>query len=90
MAASTWVKVARLPCCIHVYTVYISIGGKARYHTRCDLRDHCTQAIKSAGKRSTLDLKHVREDTRSPKQEQSVAPQTGPGPKKIYVEFWAI
>ena len=36
------------------------------------------QARKSAGERSTLDLKPVRKDTQSPKQEQSVAPQTGP------------
>ena len=81
-AASTWVKVARLPCCIHTYTVYTSIGGKGKCHTRHDLWDHCTQARKSAGERSTLDLKPVRKDTRSPKQEQSVAPQTGPSPNK--------
>ena len=36
------------------------------------------QARKSAGKISTLDLKPMRKDTRSPKQEQSVAPQNGP------------
>ena len=81
-AASLWVKVAWLPCCIHAYTVYTSIGGKGRWCTRCDLQDHCTQARKSAGKRSTLDLKPVRKDTWSPKQEQSVAPQTGPWFKK--------
>ena len=49
----------------------------------CDLWDHCTQARKSAGERSTLDLKPVRKDTRSPKQEQSVASQTGPWSNKI-------
>ena len=31
-----------------------------------------------AGERSTLDLKPMRKDTQSPKQEQSVAPQNGP------------
>ena len=36
------------------------------------------QARKSAGKISTLDLKPMRKDTQSPKQEQSVAPQNGP------------
>ena len=36
------------------------------------------QARKGAGKISTLDLKPMRKDTRSPKQEQSVAPQNGP------------
>ena len=36
------------------------------------------QTRKSAGKRSTLDLKPVRKDTQSPKQEQSLAPQNGP------------
>ena len=43
-----------------------------------DLQDHSMQARKSAGKISTLDLKPMRKDTRSPKQEQSVAPQNGP------------
>ena len=66
------------PCHIHAYTVYTPIGGKGRCRTRCDLRDHRTQARKSAGERSTPDLKPVRKDTQSPKQEQSVAPQTGP------------
>ena len=64
------------------YTVYTSIGGKGRCHTRRDLRDHCAQARKSAGERSTPDLKPVRKDTRSPKQEQSVAPQNGPWSNK--------
>ena len=41
-------------------------------------KDHSMQARKSAGKISTLDLKPMRKDTRSPKQEQSVAPQNGP------------
>ena len=40
------------------------------------------QARKSAGKISTLNLKPMRKDTRSPKQEQSVAPQNGPFLKK--------
>ena len=71
------------PCRIHAYTVYTPIGGKGRCHTRHDLRDHRTQARKSAGKRSTPDLKPVRKDTQSPKQEQSVAPQTGPSSNKI-------
>ena len=43
---------------------------------------HRTQARKSAGERSTPDLKPVRKDTRSPKQEQSVAPQTVPWSNK--------
>ena len=68
----------RPPCCIHAYTVYTPIGGKGRCHTRHDLQDHSMQARKSAGKISTLDLKPMRKDTRSPKQEQSVAPQNGP------------
>ena len=80
-AASTWVKVAWLPCCIHVYTVYTSIGGKGRCHTGCDLRDHRTQARRSAGKRSTPALKPMR---KSPKQDQSVAPQTGPWSNKNF------
>ena len=83
-AASMWLKVARLPCHTHAYTVYTSIGGKGRCHTRLDLRDHSMQARKSAGKRSTRDLKPVRKDTRSPKQEQSVAPQTGPWSNKKF------
>ena len=66
------------PCCIHAYTVYTPIGGKGRCHTSCDLQDHSTQARKSAGEISTLDLKPMRKDTRSPKQEQSVAPENGP------------
>ena len=91
-ATSMWVKVARLPCHIHAYTVYTSIGGKGRCHTGCDLQDHCTQARKSAGERSTLDLKPMRKDTQSPKQEQSVAAQDGPWSnkfflKKIYYEY---
>ena len=69
---------AWLPCHIHAYTVYTSIGGKGSCRTRRDLQDHHIQARKSAGERSTSDLKPVRKDTRSPKQEQSVAPQTGP------------
>ena len=36
------------------------------------------QARKSAVKISNLDLKPMRKDTRSPKQEQSVAQQNGP------------
>ena len=67
-----------LPCHIHAYTVYTPIGGKGRCRTRCDLQDHSMQARKSAGKISTLDLKPMRKDTRSSKQEQSVAPQNGP------------
>ena len=66
------------PCRIHAYTVYTPIGGKGRCHTRHDLQDHSMQARKSAGKISTLDLKPMRKDTQSPKQEQSVAPQNGP------------
>ena len=67
----------RLPCRIHAYTVHTPIGGKGRCHTRRDLQDHSMQA-RSAGKISTLDLKPMRKDTRSPKQEQSMAPQNGP------------
>ena len=81
-AASMWVKVAWLPCRVHTYTVYTSIGGKGRGRTRCDLRDHRGQARKSSGERSTQALKPVRKDTQSPKQEQSVAPQTGPWSNK--------
>ena len=66
------------PCCIHTYTVYTPIGGKGRCRTSCDLQDHSTQARKSASEISTLALKPMRKDTRSPKQEQSVAPQNGP------------
>ena len=68
---------------IHAYTVYTPIGGKSRCHTSCDLQDHSMQARKSAGEISTLDLKPMRKDTQSPKQEQSVAPQNGPWSKKI-------
>ena len=84
----------RPPCRIHAYTVYTLIGGKGRCRTRRDLRDHRTQARKSAGERSTPDLKLVRKDTQSPKQEQSVAPQTGPWSNKNLkknkkkLEFW--
>ena len=55
---------------------------KGRCRTRCDLRDHSTQARMSAGERSTPDLWPVRKDTQSPKQEQSVAPKTGPRSNK--------
>ena len=68
----------RPPCRIHAYTVYTPIGGKGRCGTRRDLQDDSMQARKSAGKISTLDLKPIRKDIRSPKQEQSVAPQNGP------------
>ena len=60
-----------------LYTVYTPIGGKGRCHTSCDLQYHSMQARKSAGERSTLALKPMRKDTRSPKREQSVAPQNG-------------
>ena len=53
-ATSMWVKVTCLPCHIHTYTVYTSIGGKGRCCTRRDLQDHHMQARKSGGKRSTL------------------------------------
>ena len=47
---------------------------------------------KSAGQRSTLDLKPMRKDTRNPIQKQSVVPQTGPWPKffniKNYFEYY--
>ena len=49
-----------------------------------ELRDHRTQARKSAGERSTLDLKPMRKDTWSPKQEQSVAPQNGPSSNNFF------
>ena len=68
----------RPPCHIHAYTVYTPIGGKGRCRTSCDLQDHSMQARKSAGEISTLALKPMRKDTRSPKQEQSVALQNGP------------
>ena len=47
------------PCRIHAYTVYTPIGGKGRCRTSCDLQDHSTQARKSAGKISTLNLKPI-------------------------------
>ena len=72
------------PCHIHAYTVYTPIGGKGRCHTSCDLQDHSTQARKSAGEISTLDLKPMRKDTQSPKQEQSMAPQNGPWSKQKF------
>ena len=72
----------RPPCHIHAYTMYTPIGGKGRCRTRCDLQDHSMRARKSAGKISTLDLKPMRKDTQSPKQEQSVAPQNGPWSRK--------
>ena len=78
-----WVKVALLPCHMHAYIVNTSNGGKGRCHTRGDLWDHYTQARESAGERFTLNLKPMRKDTPSPKQEQSVAPQNGLGPTKI-------
>ena len=39
---------------------------------------------KSAGEISTLDLKPMRKDTQSPKQEQSVAPQKGTWSKQKF------
>ena len=54
---------------VHAYTVYTPIGGKGRCHTSCDLQDHRTQARKSAGEISTLDLKPMRKDTQSPEQD---------------------
>ena len=73
------------PCRIHTYAVYTPIGGKGRCHTSCDFQDHSIQARKSAGEISTLNLKPMRKDTRSPKQEQSVAPQNRPWfPKKNF------
>ena len=59
----------------NAYTVHTSIGGKGRCCTRCDFRDHCMEARKSACERSTLDLKLTRKDTRSSKQGQSVVPK---------------
>ena len=44
------------------------------------------QARKSAGKISTLDLKPMRKDTQSPKQEQSVAPQNGPWSRQKFLK----
>ena len=44
------------------------------------------QARKSAGKISTLDLKPMRKDTQSPKQEQSVAPQNGPWSRQKFFQ----
>ena len=52
---------------LNLYTMYTSISGKCRCHTRCDLWDHSMQARKSAGERSTLDLKPTRKNTQSPK-----------------------
>ena len=65
------------------YTMHTSIGRKGRCYTRWSLWVHSTQARKSAGKKSTLDLKPMRKDTQSPKQEQSVAPQNGHWSNKI-------
>ena len=71
---------------IHAYTVYTPIGGKGRCCTSCDLQNHNMQARKSAGKISTLDLKPMRKDTQSPKQEQSVAPQNEPWSKQNFLK----
>ena len=78
-ATSMCIKMAQLPCCVHTYIVYSSNGGNGRCCTRCDLWDHSSQARKSADEGSTLDLKPIRKDTRSPK---SVAPQNGPWSNK--------
>ena len=69
-----------LPCRIQAYTVYTPIGGKGRCCTRCDLQDH--RKRERVQVRSTLDLKPMRKDTQSPKQEQSVAPRKGPWSNK--------
>ena len=87
-AASMWVKVAWLPAVYMLIQCTPSIGGKGRCCTRCDLWYHCMQARKSAGERSTPDLKSARKETRSPKQEQSVAPQTAPWSNKILFKFF--
>ena len=70
------------PCHIHAYTVYTPIGRKGRCRTICDLQDHCKQERVQV--RSTLDLKPMRKDTQSPKQEQSVAPRNGPWSNKNF------
>ena len=44
----------------------------------------CKSARKSADEISTLDLKPMRKDTQSPKQEQSVAPKNGPSFKQFF------
>ena len=59
-----------------------SIGEKGRFRTRRYRQNHRMEARKSAGKGSTLDLKPTKKDTRSPKQEQLVAPQNGPWSNK--------
>ena len=82
---SMWEKPGQ-PCHIHAYTVYTPIGGKGRCHTSCDLQDHNMQARKHADEISTLDFKLMRKDTRSPKQEQSVAPQNGPWSKQKFIK----
>ena len=68
----------------YLYSVHLSIGGKGRCRIRHDLQDHHMQGRKCAGERSTLDLKPMRKDTGSPKQEQSVALQNGPSSNKFF------
>ena len=70
------------PCHIHTYTVYTPIGGKGRCCIRHNVQDHHKQERVQA--RSTLDLKPMRKDTQSPKQEQSVAPRNGPWSSKKF------
>ena len=48
----------------------------------CVCQDHRKQERVQA--RSTLDLKLMRKDTQSPKQEQSVAPRNGPSSNKNF------
>ena len=57
------------PCHIHTYTVYTSIGGKGRCHTRGESEESVVHRQGSTHVReSTLALKRRADITRSPKQ----------------------
>ena len=67
---------------IHTYTVYTPIGGKGRCCTRRDLQDHRTQARKSAGERSTPDLKPVSRTHKVQNRSNQWLHKLGLGPTK--------
>ena len=59
---------------------------KRQVFTRCDLQDHCMQARKSAGERSSLDLKPMSKDTQIPNKKQSVASENGPWSNNLFLK----
>ena len=67
------------------YTMYTSIVRKGRCRTRRDLRDHRMQARKSAGERSTLDVKPMRKTHKVQNKSNQCLQKMGIGPtqKKI-------